>query len=385
METTVTNSHRSPTSAEARAKYETILSAGRSKVAETLTAMESEFMRRRDLLVVPAALAFEVNGGVALRVPTGSEGARIEREHIGLTDFSRRQLFDRLGIPGRYADDLLATAHGDDKVPSEEWAADLLGTNLRTLAANNVKGGRLLLRTVDGTAKGVLSDTYRRMDASPIYGGFVEEALAQRMVPFGGALTETRYNVKFLLDQMYEPIPNEVMLFGASLTTSDYGAGRFELAMFTLRLWCTNGAIGTSLFKQVHLGKRLDDTGFSQQTYDLDTQTISSAVRDMVSKGRLVEEGQRVMGLIEADAKSGGDLNAARVLDGLRRKGTLTRGEAANAEQMYATTMPVEALPQQPGAWRLSNVLSLLAQSQAGDRALDFERAAHEVLTVAAA
>lgn len=370
-------------SVDVAAKMKSILEAGATNVGATLEQMDAEFKRRRDLLVDPREITYNVNGGVALEVPDAFPTS-LDREAVSLTPFSRRQLFERLGMPDRFADDLLEMGHGDKKTPPQPWAADLLATNLRQLSDNNVNGKRLLLRVVDGTAKGVLSDSFRRMDAAPIFQGFVEEVVKYGMVPYGGALTDTRYAVKFLLPTVYQPIPGEHLLFGASLVTSDYGAGRFEMALFLLRLLCTNGMIGTSLLKQIHLGRELDATTFSQRTYDLDTKTVTSAVRDIVGNGRLLAEGQRIMDSIETDARENANLNVSLVLGGLRRKGTITKNEQTAAEKMYAPGLPVEALPPQPGTWRLSNVLSLLSQSaQNADRALELERASFDVLAKA--
>ncbi len=45
---------------------------------------------------------------------------------------------------------------------------------------------------------------------------------------------------------------------------------------------------------------------------------------------------------------------------------------------MYEQTLPVEAVPQEPGAWRFANVLSLLVHH--GDAAKDLQQAAFEVI-----
>jgi len=55
-----------------------------------------------------------------------------------------------------------------------------------------------------------------------------------------------------------------------------------------------------------------------------------------------------------------------------------------SAKALYETKAPLEALPEVRGAWRMSNVLSLMAQSQPADLRLDLQKEAFNVLQMAA-
>ena len=72
------------------------------------------------------------------------------------------------------------------------------------------------------------------------------------------------------------------MAFGARLSTSDYGDGALELRAFLMQGVCLNGMCRNSVMRQVHLGARLpENMGISQHTYELDTKTQASAIRDL--------------------------------------------------------------------------------------------------------
>jgi hypothetical protein len=260
---------------------------------------------------------------------------------------------------------------------------ELLARNMNDLASNNT-AGRILVREVDGVAKGILSDKYKRMDTSPVVEQFLVAAMAEGMVPGDGMNTESRFHVKAFLPTIYEPVPNEVMVFFASLTASDYGMGALQVSSGVMRVWCANMAVGESMFRQVHLGRRFDGDAsmWSSRTHSLDSKTVASAVRDVIGDGRFRTEVDKSVKLIKAASEVEPDVR--KVLAGLSKSGRITKFESETAENIYSSELSTESLPQKKSAWRLSNVLSLMAQSKAGDKALDFQTAAHEVMVAVA-
>ena len=74
-----------------------------------------------------------------------------------------------------------------------------------------------------------------------------------------------------------------MIAFGLNYETSDFGDGALTVGLFMLRMICTNLASAEDMLRQVHLGKRLaENLEFSEKTYRLDTQTMASAVGDIV-------------------------------------------------------------------------------------------------------
>jgi len=85
-----------------------------------------------------------------------------------------------------------------------------------------------------------------------------------------------------------EPVPGEFVLFGTTLVTGDYGNQSLEIDLLMLRIVCLNLAIGYDMFRKIHLGSRFqmgegdEIIPISQKTIKLDTDTISSAIMDVV-------------------------------------------------------------------------------------------------------
>jgi len=75
------------------------------------------------------------------------------------------------------------------------------------------------------------------------------------------------------MPEVYEPVPGEVVAYGLFLENSDFGNGALSVRAFLLRIWCTNLAITQEEMRQVHLGKRLDESMiYSERTYGLDAK-----------------------------------------------------------------------------------------------------------------
>lgn len=354
-------------SEQAKTKLQAIINKGKERALNTLQSIEDEYGIRRDLLAPASAITYDLT-------PEGVLKAAIGEQSVDFTNHALAQLYGRVNMPKTFADKLSGM--------NTDWTRDLLLHNLRELTDGGFGTDRLLFRVVKDTAKGVLSSAYRRMDASPIFEAFLGEGLKAGLVPIDGVNTDSRYHVKMLMDRIYEPAPHEVVCFGMSLTTSDYGAGALQMQFFLMRLWCTNFAIGEDCLKRIHLGKRFagDDgegIALSQQTYDLDTKAVASAVKDIISDG-MDKKADDICTLIAHANEKGVDVREE--LARFRKKGLLNKEEADKAQTLYDAVEEIIYLPQNKSAWRFSNVLSLMAQSAGGDKKIDLECAAMEVL-----
>lgn len=347
------------------AKLNDMIEKGKSAAARGLQALAAEWGMRQDYIVKPQGLVVDVTAEYGMNVSIG------EKAHLAFTPHARGQLLATAGIPVAFADHLAA-----------HHLNDLLRTNLTRLLAETAPDG-MLIREVGGTVKGVLSPSYKRMDSSPVFEGFAEAALANGLVPYRGEVTETRALLSFLRPEIVEISPDEHVAFGVDLRNSDYGNGALNLSLFMWRLLCANGAAAADLFRKVHLGRRFeanDDVAvLSQKTIDLDARTLRSAVADQIKAlpAAITATVETVQSRVTAE------VNLPRVLADLGKRG-LTKGMQEKVKATYENAaMPVEALPQQMGAWRLSNVLSLLANAEVGDKAADLRDFAGDVLKAA--
>lgn len=356
----------------ALAKLTDIVQKGKERAAAGMQALMQEYEQRRDLMVRPDALDFEVTAATS-QVPSVIRPV-IDGSTYTLTSHARSQLLGRASIPVAFADTL-----------AERNLGDLLRENLRRLLAATSRDG-MLVRSIVGsgpaTIKGILSPSYRRLDASPLFESFLERGLAAGFVPHSGDVSDTRAFLSLIRPEVREIGPSEWVVFGLEFRSSDYGRGAMELGLMVLRLVCSNGMIGSNLFRQVHVGRRFDDFSdgggvieLSRKTIALDARTVRSALGDAVGSAD-----RKLLALessLKEHAKEG--LDVARTLATLQKKG-IRKDTLQKVETMYGQPLPIEAVPQEQGRWRFANVLSLLANGAKGDDAKDLQDAAYDIM-----
>jgi hypothetical protein len=129
--------------------------------------------------------------------------------------------------------------------------------------------------------------------------------------------------------------------------------------------------------RKVHLGGKLDDNlEFSNRTYELDTKTTVSAVKDVV-RGQLTEAKQ--VGLLDALRRAGEEeVDWAKIKGQLAK--SLSKDELRRADEAF-TGPDVVNLPPGNTAWRASNALSWIAHTvDTADRKLELEKIAGGLL-----
>lgn len=349
----------------AEEKLGEIISNGKNNVTTILTDIQNEFQVRKDIIAKPSVIDYEVSEKGVFPI--------VKEEKLVLTPHSEAHLWARTQIPSNYANKLLQL---------EEY--NLLHKNLTTMTKRQSADG-ILFRRVGNIAKGILSPSYRRMDASPIFESFVQTAINNKFVPYKGRNTNYRYQIQFIYPEIFQPAPSEYVVYGISMTTGDYGGQALELELLALRISCTNLSVGYDMFRKVHLGKRFnlgegeDIVTLSDTTHQLDSQTVASAVAD-VTKSAIVQI-EHVNKVVKSAVSKEVDIQAA--ITELRRKG-MSKEIADRVKLTYETPAPVELLPQQNGLWRLSNAISLVAQGiEEADKVVNMEKLAMEVLLVA--
>jgi hypothetical protein len=235
-----------------------------------------------------------------------------------------------------------------------------------------------LTRSVNNEVRGFLSDKFRRIDSRPIVGALVEQAVQYGAVPIGAMSLDTKVFLKMLLPQIFEPVPNEVMAFGIVFQNSDFGDGALTMKGFVYRLWCTNLAMCEDAFRQVHLGRKVSllDIQLSDRTYELDTEATASLVKDVT---KAILSPQAVKGKLDRvkDAAER-EIDAKAVIKSLKDQSRINKEESEEIAKLY-NSAEVRTMPAGQTAWRLSNAISLLAQSCTAARSLELEDLAGKV------
>lgn len=311
-----------------------------------------------DYLVPAAQAAFPVVND-KLRLELASDRYAIHDHALG-------QLAQRVEIPAAYIH-LLA-----------EQQPELLALNLAERYRHNQNGTRYLARIVDGELRGWLSSKFKRIDSQPIIAAFVQAATSFGAVPVEGHCLDTKVSLKWMLPQVFEPIPDEVLGVGVHLRNSDFGDGALSIRLFIERIVCTNGMTCEEGLRKVHLGARLDDLEFSAETQQLELRTLVSATRDVVGSLFAPDAISGKMALIaEANRRQ---IPIKQTIEALRLRSRLTKAEAGQCLEL-ATVNDVELLPplrERPKrghttAWRLANVLGALAHEAEPARALELQ------------
>lgn len=281
-----------------------------------------------------------------------------------LHDNAIAQAAGRVGLPLGYANDLQGT----------EWGNALLAQILTTHFTEDPS--RVLVRCVRESARAFLSDSYRRLDARPIIGSFVSAASDLGAVVCDGLITDLRVRVSAVMPTVMW-INGDPVVFGVSLTTSDFGRGRLLLSAFTLRLLCLNGATGESYLRQVHLGGKLpSDLRLSERTYALDTETTASAVHDILKLNMTPEVlGVRAQKVADAQAVK---VQPDQTLPLLKKSLSHAEHDGVTHAFMFGAD---DVVPSGANAWRLSQAISYVAgQAKRAERRLDLERFAGAIL-----
>jgi hypothetical protein len=289
----------------------------------------------------------------------------------GLHKHALDQVTDRAGIPGTYVNRLLEKPYG----------RALIVENLSRIFKEE-ENKKFLVRSVNEQVRGVLSNSFKRMDSGPIIEAFAGACQKIGAVPVEGIGGDLRWAVKAILPMVFQPAAKrgmeEVLAFGVQLSNSDYGKGVLGLNAFCTRLVCTNTATLEQVMRQVHLGKRLsDDIEFSEDTYKLDTKTQVSAVKDMVHQILAPDKVNALVGRIGEALEA--RIDPKQAWQELPKMGLL-KGEIDKIKEVFLDG-DVEVLPRGTTQARLSNAVSWFAKTATtAERRLELEQIAGELL-----
>jgi hypothetical protein len=290
------------------------------------------------------------------------------------------QLAERLGLPRTYAHGLLETV---DKVAEgqkpDPWRARLLEHAFAQHLQHSPD--RYLVRSVDGMAKGVLSDRFKRYDSRPLLEAFAEGCAQVGAVPVDGVGGEVRLAVRAIIPTVLEPVPGEFVTLGLEWRNSDFGAGAYAINAYLLRCACLNGVVVSREIRAVHVGGRLDEsTLWSDRTKDLDLKTLVSQTRDAVA-GLLGEKGREDLfaSIQRAHAAEITPETAGRTL---AKK--LTKAETGSVIEAFKGDDVVN-LPPVQSRYRLSQAISWLANRDgtSEERRLELQTVAGDVMAAA--
>ena len=342
-----------------RATMERLVNEG--KIAQDYIAPIGVNLKMNDHSPV---ITFSGEGSLQMNMPDGQ---------FSIHDNAIGQLADRMGIPSRYLRGLAA---------GEPWAK-LLAATLLNEHSGWTQRSRVLVRTVGQQVRGVLSDSYRRLNSVEILTAFVQEAAEQGAVISDAYMNDTKIWAETIL-----PTPitvptsknGDVIIFaGARFSTSDYGDGAVDMRAFLLNGACLNGMVRESVMKQVHLGSKLpDNLQLSQQTYELDTKTTVSAVRDLTkglfSKDNLMQKAYEIQGASEIEVDFDHELKR------LTRDGGLLKQEGKEVEKILMRNDPNDGVQGGATLWKLTQAITAHARELTPERSRELHEISGQLL-----
>lgn len=304
-------------------------------------------------------ITFNGENGLMMNMPDGQFS--LHANAVG-------QLADRMGVPQRY----LRTLAG-----GEEWQV-LLAAQILNEHSGWTQRSRVLVRTVGKQVRGVLSDSYRRLNSVEILTAFVEEASNQGAVISDAYMNDTKVWAETILPQpIVVPTKNngDVVIFaGARFSTSDYGDGAVDMRAFLLNGACLNGMVRESVMRQMHLGAKLPDSlALSQQTYELDTQTTVSAVRDL-TRGLFLPENIKEKAY-EIQGASEMEVDLEKEVKKLTSNGSLLKAEGQEVEKLLMKNDPNDGVQGGSTLWKLTQAITAHARTLTPERS----RELHEI------
>lgn len=304
-------------------------------------------------------ISFSADSHVQMSMPEGN---------FNLHGNAISQISEKMGVPARYLREL---AMGD------EWQKQLCATILNEHSGWTQRT-RVLVRAVGMEVRGVLSDSYRRLNSVEIITAFIQEASVQGAVMSDAYMNDTKVWCETILPTPIE-IPTRkngmVTIFaGARFSTSDYGNGSVDMRSFLLNGACLNGMVRESVMRQVHLGSRLPDSiALSQKTYELDTKTTVSAIKDLTkglySRETIMDKAIEIQGASEID------VDFDKELKSLVQRGALLKNEGREVEKLLMNNNPDDGVAGGATLWKLTQGITAFAREQEPERS----RELHEI------
>lgn len=250
------------------------------KTGMTLVALATELERqkaaKRDYIAPARAMEMKVaeDGAPSLCIDTPEQAIP-----LAVNSYAHGQLASRLDIPGRYYRRMLA---GDASTRG------LLAANVNQWLSRD--DGRHMVRTLDNTARAVLSDRYRTIDNDEIAEISLPILSDQPDMQIASCnISDTHLHIKALFPRIEgEVAVGDAVQAGIVISNSEVGAGAVSITPLIYRLVCLNGMIAQDgRFRAMHLGERAEMGAGAFVLYKSDTrraerEALRLKLRDVV-------------------------------------------------------------------------------------------------------
>lgn len=362
-------------------KIEGMVNAGRSSAEAALSRLMNDTIGDSIGYVGPTSngagkrklsVAVDPDSGL-MRLYMGNDG-----DSATLHPHAAAQLAERLELPAAWSRGWA--------LDGKPWQKTAIADVLQASIANTATRQRVLVRSVGGEVRAVMSDQYRRLSSPDILRAFHDAAVDVGAVPVKATVTDLNWAFDLMIPRSLAldlgPHGQEFVTAGLTIRNSDFGSGALSLAFRILRLACINGAVTNSVMREVHLGARLpEDIVMSDETFRLDTRATASAIGDAV-RGLLSTESVKRR-FIEAQAAASTAVDPEIEISALVKARRISLGEAKDLGATLARS-DLSQIPSGPATrWKVSQALSWLSHSAGADRSAELESLAGSLIFTA--
>lgn len=290
------------------------------------------------------------------------------------TAWAKSQLSTFTEIPKNYFEKL------------EEENPFLLSQNLQH-GFNTKRDTTRMVRTVNGKLHGFLSSRYRIMDGHELLENTLPMIMDSGLNVVASELTDSKLFVKLLSPTLKtEVTKGDLVQYGLTISTSDYGNGSLRIEPLIYRLVCSNGMIMNTSMKKYHVGRNQAESDIQEiltdNTRKLDNDVLWAKVRDVISHSlqKDVFEAQ-VNQLRDASDQKIESTDVQKVIE-LSMRATGVTGEENKKSILAALASGNE------GAgftrWGLANSFTRAAQRDdlSFEQSIDLERAGGEIINL---
>lgn len=247
------------------------MKAGKT-LQELAIELDLQQAAKKDLIVDASVLSMDAReNGTALNIMGGSVISQ-----YGIGEIAHRQIGQYLKIPAAYY----------DRMRTEY--PQLLALNVNGWFAH-AAGEKRMLRTMDGTARALLSDRYRRIDNFE-----VASAVLPIISGMDGAsvesceLTDSRMYFKVVNPRVTAEVKKgDIVQAGIIISNSEVGMGSVNVSPLVYRLVCSNGMIAQDgAVRKYHVG-RANESGedfsiYRSETIEADDKAFLMKLEDSV-------------------------------------------------------------------------------------------------------
>lgn len=244
------------------------------KQGRTLIELAQELQRQQSAkrdFIVPSKMMEMTDAGYMTICQSdkdiGNQETFLANQHF------HRQIGTALKIPALYYDRM------------REEAPELLARNVNTWLG--LRNSAHMVRTLDGTARAFLSNSYRRIDNA-----MVAEATLPIIAEIDGVriescqVTDERMYLKAVNPRLEtEVVPGDIVQSGILISNSEVGQGSVSVMPLLYRLVCTNGMVVNDMGqRKYHIGRANTENWelFTSATLEADDHAFMLKLADIV-------------------------------------------------------------------------------------------------------